>query len=258
LASAFDHSHYNREEVWRGSNDDSVELERAERTAALVPRASRSVLDVGAGAGVVTSVLRRGGRWVAAIDLSSTALEWAGDPRILGDGARLPVRDRGVDAVVSTEMLEHLPGQTLDAVLAEIGRVARHSVVLSVPNREVLASMMVRCADCTCQFHPWRHARSFSPASVESLLLEQGFELQALEEFGPRSSYPPDALARVAHLFGGWYRPTGRSAVCPACGNQDRFTRRDNLGTLLFRSAPGRITRQRPYWLLACYARRSR
>lgn len=53
--------------------------------------------------------------------------------RIEADGARLPIRDRAVTAVVSSDALEHVPPGDRGAFVAELTRVTRGCVVLAAP-----------------------------------------------------------------------------------------------------------------------------
>lgn len=52
------------------------------------------------------------------------------------DAARVPMPDNAADTVTALHLLEHLPAETGDAVLAEALRLARRRVVLAVPFEE--------------------------------------------------------------------------------------------------------------------------
>ena len=105
--------------------------------ACLPTAAPAAVLEVGLGEGEVTARLRH--RWpdarVVGIDLPDEDL--AASWRELGligayaDIARLPFPDRSFDLVLAIEVLEHVPDPA--AALAELSRVARGDLVLSVP-----------------------------------------------------------------------------------------------------------------------------
>lgn len=49
------------------------------------------------------------------------------------DAAEVPRPDRCVDTVTALHLVEHLPDETIDAVLREAVRLARHRVVIAVP-----------------------------------------------------------------------------------------------------------------------------
>jgi len=100
-------------------------------------------LEVGCGEGVVSGRLHR--RWPGpmALDLPDAGLraEWRTyqGPRFLhADAHRLPFRDRQFDVIVSVEVLEHLTDP--ERGLAEIVRVGREHIVLSVPREPIFRS----------------------------------------------------------------------------------------------------------------------
>lgn len=99
------------------------------------------VLEVGVGEGEVFDRVRE--RWpdvpYAAIDLpdDDLAAEWRGRdlPGGFADIARLPFPDDAFDLVLAIEVLEHVPDPP--AALAELGRVARADLVVSVPREPI-------------------------------------------------------------------------------------------------------------------------
>jgi len=253
--SAPDVRHYDRMAPWQQLHLGPGEQERVVATLDLVPALGQEIVDIGAGNGLITVPLRAAGHSVVALDLAATPLSTFSGARTVASASALPLPSSSVDGVVCTEVVEHLPGPLRSAALAEMARVARSWVILSVPNDEVLESIVVRCADCGCTFHPWRHAGRFRHRDLEGLLLADGFTLDTALPIGPETRYPPQGLARMAQAFGGYMLPPDGSALCPACGNSERFERRVNPMTLALRTLPGRLARRRPYWLLARYRR---
>ncbi len=110
----------------------------AERVAALAPA---TLLDAGCGEGFVARVLleRLPGLAITGCDLNpaATRLAAARNPTAHFAAASvlaLPFPDDAFDVVGCFEVLEHLPGDLPRAALAELARVARRAVVLSVPH----------------------------------------------------------------------------------------------------------------------------
>lgn len=105
-----------------------------------------TVLEVGCGEGEIAERLRGrfDGAEVVALDLPDAGLrtEWNGDRSgvgfLHGDAHRLPFADDTFDLVVAVEVCEHLSHPW--SGLAEMARVARRHLVLSVP-REPLFRM---------------------------------------------------------------------------------------------------------------------
>lgn len=109
--------------------DRYVEIARLVRSS-LGPGAHR-VLDVGDTAGYLT--LLEPELWVVGIDIALEADRLDGNRPLLGDGSRLPFADDTFDAVVSSDVLEHVLPDRRDAFLAELRRVSRELVVVAAP-----------------------------------------------------------------------------------------------------------------------------
>lgn len=90
------------------------------------PLAGQMLLDAGCGPGFYTRVFREFGAEVIPLDNSEEELELGGsgpEGAILGDATDMPVEDDSLDAVFSSNMLEHTPDPI--AVFDEIERVLR-------------------------------------------------------------------------------------------------------------------------------------
>lgn len=100
--------------------------------------APNSVLEVGCGAGRVTSALAAEFESVVALDVSPTMLDEAkrlvhadNVEFVQGDGLNLP--DGPFDVVYSTQVLQHIDRATLPALFKEIARVLKGRAVLHIP-----------------------------------------------------------------------------------------------------------------------------
>lgn len=129
-------------DVWeehaeRVKTDESLynhDLSHAYRAHYLARSSVGTVLDVGCGDGYVSQRIMESGHNTFALDISMTRCRRTlerGIPTIRGDANRLPFRDKAVDTVVVTEVLEHMenPG----AGLAEAVRCAKRVVLFTLP-----------------------------------------------------------------------------------------------------------------------------
>ncbi|MEW6515920.1 MAG: class I SAM-dependent methyltransferase [candidate division FCPU426 bacterium] len=89
---------------------------------------AQSVLEIGTGPGVVAHILRRAGLQLATCDVNP---ELGAD--ICADVRRLPLPDNAVDFALCCQVLEHLPFAELGSAVAELARVSRTRVLISVP-----------------------------------------------------------------------------------------------------------------------------
>jgi len=156
---------------------------RLDYLAGQLPRGA-DVLDIGVGDGTFERLAAARGLRVHVLDPDGKAIERVREQLGLDDRARtgvgqaIPWPDASFDAVVLSEVLEHLDDETIRLTLPEIARVLRPGGVLlgTVPADENLDEQRVVCPDCGRRFHRWGHEQSFSPARIESLLTEH-FEL---------------------------------------------------------------------------------
>ncbi|PZS22075.1 MAG: hypothetical protein DLM61_26735 [Pseudonocardiales bacterium] len=115
----------------------------------------RLVLDVGAGTGLGSTELVKAGARPVAVDRSPDMLAWERSSRplaVVGDIARLPLRDGAVDDVLAAFVLNHLDDPA--AGLAELARVTRPggallASVYSNTNRSVVRDRV----DATAMTH---------------------------------------------------------------------------------------------------------
>jgi SAM-dependent methyltransferase len=170
----WDHYQNRQPESFAGSEGRLGYL--AHRARRLHPRGR--VLDIGIGAGTFEKAALAKGLDAHAIDPSPETVERLRRSMNLGDKARvgriaeIPFEAEVFDAVVASEVFEHLEPEDLATGLKEIRRVLRPGGVLlgTVPARERLEDQRVVCPDCGHLFHRWGHTRSFTPEAIQSLL----------------------------------------------------------------------------------------
>jgi SAM-dependent methyltransferase len=138
-----------------------------------------TVLDIGCGAGPYVARINGSGKRCIGIDLDPRAVEQAqalGRPVFPMSADNLAFADNAFDSVVLIETLEHLPNY--DRALSEAARVARSSVVVTVPDISVIPRMSKR------QVVPWHlleatHVNFFTPETLRKTLLRHASSCDA-------------------------------------------------------------------------------
>jgi SAM-dependent methyltransferase len=138
-----------------------------------------TVLDIGAGTGMVGGVIPQGTRYVwldnDTLKLRGLVSKGIDCYAVLGDAARLPIFDGSADWTVMVEVSHHLPGAALRACLDEAARVTRgRFVFVDALRGPRLRSKLL-----------WQLDLGRFPRSDDELLrsLETSFELEKVERF---------------------------------------------------------------------------
>jgi hypothetical protein len=100
---------------------------QADEVARLTPPGG-DVLEIGPGSGHTTWLLRQWGFTVSTLDFDPAVR-----PDVVADVTRIPFASRRFDCVIAAEVLEHLPFEEFGNALAELGRVSKGSVVVTLP-----------------------------------------------------------------------------------------------------------------------------
>lgn len=118
-----------REGMWEGSKAALADIGLEQR---------QCVLDVGAGTGELTRILREvvPGE-VIATDVDPELLAHTDDPRVLGDATRLPFADDSFDLVICQALLVNLPAP--EVALREFARVSSDCVAVVEPDNSAVS-----------------------------------------------------------------------------------------------------------------------
>lgn len=145
-----------------------------ELRATVEPLAAQSMLDAGCGEGETLARLGALPPRVAAVDISDEAVESTAARHPGADVRResvtaLPFDEASFDLVLCLEVLEHIEGPA--AALAELARVTRRDLVISVPHEPwfQLGSLLRGKYVGTLGNHP-EHVNHWNPRSLRDFL----------------------------------------------------------------------------------------
>jgi len=156
----------------------SSNVGRLDYVAKLVEN-DKSVLTIGVGDLYLEKILLSKGVDLATLDPSEAsivnarkALRLTEDTAKLGYSQNIPYDSDHFDAVVMSEVLEHLDDEVLQKTISEVFRVLKTGgrFVGTVPYREVLKNSEVICPSCECVFHKVGHVQSFDDARLKKIL----------------------------------------------------------------------------------------
>jgi hypothetical protein len=165
----------------------------------------------------------RGERFTRLVgaDRSAAALGHVRQPSCQVDVQALPFTTASFDIVTCMEVIEHLPVPIYPLALAELARVARRFVLITVPWRQDLDASLCRCPSCRTLFNGDFHVRRFDESAMLPLLAAHKFRAVWARPLGGRRVFADQLwLSRLE----GWWR--GRpempaNAICPVCGYRD-------------------------------------
>lgn len=150
----------------------------------LIPQESiKSVLDVGCGAGHLTSKFSDYGiTHVKGIDVSPYRIHFArGKYRRcnfeIGSITDLQENDNSFDLIAAIEVLEHI--DDLKKAIKELKRVTKKWLLITVPFEQEIP--IVLCPYCLNHFNYDGHLHSFKMSDIADLLFEHGLTIRKVE-----------------------------------------------------------------------------
>lgn len=147
-----------------------------------LPAIPTTILDVGCAEGTVAHrLVQLTGAEVTGFDLDDPAITqaWADGPGelVTGDAHALPFEDKSFDLVLGLEVLEHVADPHL--VLAEMVRVTKRPLILSVPNEPFFRmGNLLTCRHVRSLGNTPGHWNHWTPISFQALVSKHA----ALEE----------------------------------------------------------------------------
>ena len=223
---SFEERAYEFRQIWDDDWFPEEDHDRIRQLAKLVPRETRTLLDVGCGNGLFLNFLKNqhGDSFSAlvGVDRSETALGHVQTDKRRATVDNLPFDNSQFDTVTCMEVLEHLPVPMYAKALSEITRVAKHSIIVSVPYKQNLQESLCECPQCQTRFNPDFHVRSYDENALRSLFVPHAFESIKMLYIGEQVvRYDREYRARLWHMFDRASPSYPSHAICPVCGFHD-------------------------------------
>lgn len=220
--------------IWSGAAGDLAPFQLAKYAAVTdaIPEDVQTIVDVGCGSGNFTN--RIVDRYkVLGVDFSEAALQLLKCEGRVGDITDLPAGDREFDMSMAMEVLEHMPHDgSLPKAAAELARVARKYVVVTVPANDDPVYYAARCPVCQSRFHESQHMRSFVDEDFAGLI--PGFTLVKLIKTGRRVT-GSKFLIQLAIAMSPYTGQAREGVPCLICGSLIKTVRiRQSLWSTLF------------------------
>jgi SAM-dependent methyltransferase len=231
----FNKNYYEQSGIWQNDYVHlPAEVERINETINAIPRAIRTIFDVGCGNGFFINTLssRFPERFerIVGLDVRVKGLECVQTDKIMGSIHALPFESESFDLVTCLETLEHLSLVGFPQGIAEIQRVSRKYIMISVPNDEILENSFVTCPNCSCAFHRNHHVRRFNKDTLNSLFSD--FNPVFIREIGPVRYYLKENKFFFFLRFVFIKKKYPPNSICPQCGYENEnnnSTRRTNM-----------------------------
>ena len=212
---------------WSKINHDFLKG-KIEKIIEWIPEDVQKIVDIGCGNGVITNVL--GSHYdVTAVDRSKQALESVETRKLSASADSIPLPDQSFDMVFSSELLEHLNDNLLKGTIAEVKRLSKKYVFITVPNDENPDKLSIRCPECKYVYNSPNHLRRFKASDVSSLFPE--YKILKTLAFGSKVRYYNPTILKIkkslTHASSWipkyWIEESKRNSICPNCENEFNY-----------------------------------
>lgn len=234
---------------------DIRDRRKIERIRNIIPDDVHTIIDVGCGNGLITNELDKDFD-ILGVDINLSKLEYVRAPKLQASCDNIPRPDQSFDLVFSSEMIEHLPDDLFTRTLKEFERLSSKYILITVPNREPLHKLQVRCKNCGMNYHKNGHLQRFTENRLTELF--PGWEIIFVEAFGKPVRDYSKSIASLKHqwvppeawLPPHWVKTQGVPYhYCIHCGHKNQTKPRfhplgfflDSLNTLISRKYPSHL-----------------
>jgi 2-polyprenyl-3-methyl-5-hydroxy-6-metoxy-1,4-benzoquinol methylase len=146
---------------------------------------AKSVLDYGAGIGILISQLLKHDFEVTGTDFSYDSIEIVNNKFKENSNFKgayyideIMTLNKKYDVIFCNEMIEHINDHYLDITFNNFKHLLSDDgvVIITTPNDEKLEDNMIFCANCDSTFHRWQHVKSWDSSSLREVISKYGFK----------------------------------------------------------------------------------
>ncbi|GAB4367963.1 MAG: hypothetical protein Kow0042_08920 [Calditrichia bacterium] len=244
----FEREYYEEEFNWNKLTLNKWLQQKSEVIRSCIPSDVKTIADIGCGNGIITNSLGKNFR-IIGLDRSLTALKGFRHIKIGGDIRYIPLKRSSIEFVLSSEVLEHLPGQNLKLAVSELKRISRKYILITVPNGENLNKNLIKCPACKKTFNISLHFHSFNPEVLKQLFPE--YKMSKVFRTGKPVRQYNNLLLFIRQRVGNvWGRLADeRKITCPQCGMKFMTVPQKNIISIFCDGLNLFLARRRPYWL---------
>lgn len=149
--------------------ESNQEKERTKDLLELIPEKGAKVLDAGAREGFFSILLTDYFEEVTALDLVKPEINHKNVVTVNGDITNLNHKDNYFDLVLCSEVLEHIPTESLAKACSELSRVSKKNVLIGVPYKQDIRVGRTTCYSCGKKNPPYGHINSFDKVKLKNL-----------------------------------------------------------------------------------------
>lgn len=227
-----------------------------------IPDEVSTIADIGCGDGSITNILSEKFT-VFAIDRSMKALQFVNKNRIQSSADNIPLKQKSVDLVFSSEMIEHLPDDIYANAISEFRRIAKTYIFLTFPDNENISKNFVECKNCKTIFNKSYHLRTLNKKTITNAFSD--FEIISTFRTGSLIRPYNKILSHLKHKFSpsdSWiplhWTPDGRrNTMCPNCSTLFDIPYKFNFISFLCDSINSLISPKRPYQICMLLKRKN-
>jgi len=238
---------------WSALNESHLK-EKIVKVVELIPKNTKTIVDVGCGNGVITNVL--GQQYdVTGVDRSEHALSMVKTKKVKASSENIPLPDHSFDMVFSSELLEHLEDGVFQNTIQEFERLTKKFIFITVPNSENPDKLLIKCPSCQFIYNSPNHLRRFK--ADDFIKLFPNYRLLKQFSFGKKVRYYNSHLLDIKKKISParswipyyWMPENKRKTVCPKCEHEFENCYRFNLFATFIDILNVLISPKKPYWL---------